>query len=334
MNDRDVIHSSLSIQSTEQFSDGGVFDNNSLRLGEIQKIIYPKDDDSRSKVFIEYNVYVQQLENGTGAGVLYTNCLLVNLLAGLADEFHYTLRVPKTPSLAELKEKKGLGFGSKVLILCLDGQRTRAYILGGVRDPRDERDKESKDLGHHLNFEFNGIGVFINKDGELTLTYKGKTLIDGKVDAKDEQVGTYFRLDEDGNALLSDKDGKNSLLIDHKNKKVIIKRDEAFELGEATDKMLLGESFRNAQKQKNNKLKSYFKTAKNLLQQAGTQLNTAGGAVAGPFMAAAAGPSMIAAAQLIIQVSTMMEQMGQAIGDFEDSASQKESFLSKRNKAD
>jgi hypothetical protein len=329
----DIVPSILAVSPRRgAHEDNNSFNNFFLRMGEVIEIMYPDDKRSRSKKFTEYRVLVQERSNGTGTGRVYENCLLMNPLGGIADFSSQTLRVDKDDD----RTKAGLGKGTKVLIQCINGEQNSAVIVGGLRDETDKRDEKSKDLGHHFVWHFNGIAIYIDKDGQLLLEYKGKTDIDGSVndDVSDDAKGSKAMFLKNGDIKLQTKDAKQLIHLDAENGKVIIQRDKGLEIGEATDEMLLGKSFRDNQKQLHDELKQYLGLAKNMMQQAGTQLNTAGGAVAGPFMAAAAGPSMIAAAQLLIQVSTIFDQMKQAIDDFELAGQDKNSYLSKKNKAD
>jgi hypothetical protein len=119
--------------------------------------------------------------------------------------------------------------------------------MGGVRDETDTDGKVKglddtavKDLGHHLYFNFNGISFYVDKDGQAALSYNGLTKIDGSTDVDKKNNGTALKLLKNGDARFSDKDNKNGIFIDHQNSKVVVKRDKAFELGDASDKMLLG----------------------------------------------------------------------------------------------
>lgn len=332
---RDIIPSHMGLAETPRWDDGGVFDDVRLRYGEVQEILYPDDEKNRSKKFVEYNVFVQYRDGGVGTGVIYTNVLLADGLGSLADSTHFTLRAPETPSIKD-KQDYGLGLGSKVLIACLNGERSNAYIISGKRDPTDDRDKKAKDLGHHFSWIFNGISAFINKDGEAELLYRGKTNIDGKVnkDVDSNAPNSKIQFLKNGNINLGTRENKQQVLLDNENGKVIIQRDKFLEIGDATDKMLLGETFRTNHKQMHDEMKQQFTIAKNLLQQAAIQLNTAGGSIAGPFLSAAAGSNLIAASQLLVQVSNVMGQLSQAIDDFEVNGEEKNSYLSKKNKSD
>lgn len=322
----DILPAFMAVGSIKPHHDGLSFDNTRLRVGEVTTIVYPDDKESRSKKFVEYHVLVQQRSNRTGNAKLYRNCLLMNPFAGLADRASFTLRADNAQNLT----KSGLGKGSKVMVLCANGETNNAYIIGGCRDQTDETDKKVKDLKHHLYFNFNGVSFFIDDDGQLFVTYNGKTGIDGKTDSNVDSnaPGSTLKFGKDGAIQIADKDAKNAVTIDHANKKVTIARDQAFELGDATDHMLLGESFRNAQQQLNNNLMGKLQALQGQLQAAGTALNAAVTPAPGaPLGLNGVGAALLAAAQTV-------NQMAQAIQQFEQSASQKNSFLSQKNKAD
>jgi phage baseplate assembly protein gpV len=329
---RNIIPSSLGIQVTPRHHDGDVFDNTRLRMGEVKEIVYPNDSKSLSKKFVEYSVFVQHRGGGTGLGKMYYHCVLSSSFGGFADQCHYTFRV-------DASVKKGeLGLGSKVLLLCINGEHSNAVIVGGLRDQSDKSGfggKEAKDLGHYFHFNFNGVSADIDKDGQFTLVYNGATKIDGTTSVDSSKTGTRFQLDKEGNARLGDKDDKNLLLIDHANSKVVIKRDTAFELGEATDYMLLGQSFRQAQQQMNNQLLALLNTLKGLLTAVGTAMTAAGASMVTPIAGAVlAAPQFTAAGTALVGATQTVGQMAQAIQTFEQAAGQKNSFLSQKNKAD
>ncbi len=325
---RTILPSHMGLTSTPQWSDGGVFDEWRIRYGEIQEIIYPDDDRSVSKKFTEYNVLVQFRDSGAGTALIFNNCLLSNMLGGLADHCEYTLRAPKTPSIKDSKNY-GLGLGNKVLIACLNGERSNAYIIGGKRDPQDGGD--DKDKGHHYSWLFNGIKAEVNKDGEYILTYTGMTKIDGKLDdsVDSKSPGSSLSMLKNGDMKLLTKDAKQLIHLDNVNGKLILKRDKALEIGDATDAMLLGKSFRDGHKQMHDKLKQLFGTAKDLAQQAGTQLSSAVSTAPGAPI-----PTVQSAGALLIGLSQVFNQMSQAIDAFEQGAQAKNSYLSKKNSSD
>lgn len=346
--------------------DGGSFDNLRLRLGEVQKVIPPKDKRSISKRVFEYDVYVQHRDNGTVVSKVYNNCYLSNPFAGLADKLHYTLRSEDSMS----QGSKRLGKGSKVLLLCLGGESINPVIIGGLRDPADAED--DPDLGHHLHFVFNGIDAFVNKDGELTITCKGASKLDGTAadSVETKLIGTSVQLLKTGNFKVSTGDGKQTLLIDRKNQltelrcegdgstqfikidfangKIQTTADKAWELavsngrasikskgvdvGDATDAWMLGTTYRQAEGVMNKKLSAMLQTLQALVQTVGTALTSAGGSmvvpIVGPIVAA---PQVTASGAALTAASQIITQMQQAIDAFEQDANK---YLSSKNKTD
>jgi hypothetical protein len=308
LGDGTVIPSHLEIESTPSYSAGDVFSNVRLRFGEVQKVIYPKDADSRTKQFIEYNVYVQERSHGTGNGRLYKHCLLINPLAGLADKAMWTLR--GSNSIAD-KKKNRRGNGSKVLLLCVNGETSNAVIIGGLRNQDDKADIDVSKP--QMETVFNGIAFKINDDGEFSLTFNGPTDIDGKLrdDIDKKTVGASITFTKEG--------------------KIVVKENQALEIGEATDKFPLFSTYRDAEHNMFQSLQQGITNMATKLTTAAIALNTAGAAVAGPFMAAAAGPQLInASAQLNLAVAEL-QKMAQSISEFEAKADQ---YLSKKNKND
>ncbi len=322
----DVVPSFLGVEQTPRFYDGNNFDNYRLRIGEVQEVVYPDNKISKTKRFVEYRVLVQQRGNRTGVGKMYESCHLLNPLAGLADRAFFTLRADKSQN----RDKSGLGKGSKVLIACVNGETNNAYIIGGTRDQTDT-DEKLKDLGHVAYFNFNGMSFFVDADGQLVITYNGKTDIDGKtnsnVDAK--ATGSTIKFGKDGALLMADADAKNGIFVDHANGKVKIPREKGFEIGGATDKMLLGSSYRKAQKQLHTNIQVQFNKLQALLVAAGAAMTSAS-AVPAAFGVAPTGfaPAGVA----LTQAAGVAAQVAQLIQQFEQTAGQTTDFLSDLDK--
>lgn len=331
LGDGTVLPHFLGVNRTPRHDPGPAFDNISLRLGEVKEIVWPDDPRSRSKRLVEYRVYVEQRVNGTGNGRMYENCLLANPFGGLADRASWTLR-----AAASDRSKASRTLGSKVLLLCVNGENAAPVIVGGMRDPRDEGDDGTKsEPTHQLDVTFNGVKITVNGDGEFVLTYGGKTDADGTTQVSEDVAGAFVKLDRDGGVTVSDGTGKNSVRVNHKDGKVQIARDQAFELGEATDHMLLGESYRKAQQELHDKLQAQLQTLQQLVVVASTALNAAGTAMQTPVTGAVAAATPIAGAGAAFQaVGAAAGNMRQALADFEQAAAQKNSFLSKKNSSD
>jgi hypothetical protein len=345
---RDILPSHLDVHETPRYHDGDVFNNTRLRMGEVQEIVYPNEAKSLSKKFVEYSVYVQhRSRTGTSVGKMYNHCVLVSTFGGVADQFHFMLRADTTPSTKK-KGSNGLGLGSKVLLLCINGEHSNAVILGGLRDQSEKKsgfgDKEAKDLGHYAYFNFNGVAAYIDNDGQFLLSYNGKTKVDGTTDVDKKSRGTRMAFLKDGSWNINTRDPNDPennqeqfIFLDHANHNTVhqakdswtlqvggpakVKADSGLKVGDATDHMLLGESFRQEQKAMHSQLK-------NLLQQAAVQLNSAGINMGTPISGAVqAGPQIVAAANLILAAANVIDA-------FEQKASAKNSFLSQNNQSD
>lgn len=200
----------------ESSDENSQLDNHLLRMGHVQKIIYPEDERSLTRRFIEYDVLVQHVGNGTAVTKLYQNCLMMNSMAGMADKFVWTLRPSPEQSLKDSQDKLGVDYGSTVLLLCLNGQESQALIIGGIRNDQDS-DKGTKPLGTHLEFVFNGVALKINDDGSWSVQYLGKSQPDGTRDpaVAIENVGTEVKVSQDGNFTVQTRNGTQSVVINH-----------------------------------------------------------------------------------------------------------------------
>ena len=328
------IPSFLSSVTEYSLSDNGLFNNFLLRIGEVKEIILPDSKQSLSKRTIEYNVAVQHKDYRLNTGYVrtYNNCIVFNLFGGLADKMVYTLRADSQQN----KNKDGLGEGSKVLLLCINGEHAQAVIIGGVRDANDlaEEKQKAKELGHHFQLLFNGIEYFINKEGEFSLTYNGKSKADGKKEdgVSDSAIGSKISLLKDGNISLFTKDKAEEITIDHPNKKILLKAKQGIKIGEATDSLLKGTTFRNQQQRLHNQMVSTLSTLQGNITTAAVALTSAGASMATPVSGAvAAGPQITAAATALNLASQAIAQLSSAISSFEGSASQ---YLSKNNSSD
>lgn len=191
-------------------------DNVKLRFGEVKRVIRPKDPDSYSKQFYEYDVLVQQYDNGAAAHRLYHNCKVVNVFAGLADHTMATLRASDDQGV-------DLGNGSRVFILCVEGNDARAVIIGGPQQARDLSE------GIHFESEFNGVCFQVHDDGAWTLTNKGKTDAKGNAHKdRDEGAGTTVKVKANGNFSVATPGNKCRVSVDHKAGTINIESSDEF----------------------------------------------------------------------------------------------------------
>ncbi len=197
----------------------GALSNTLLRVGQVQEILFPEDEGNVSKQFIEYSVLVQHRANGTAVTKMYHHCLAIDQLAAVADFDYTTFRADNVATKEDGSQFRP-GNGAHVVLLCLNGESNNALILGGLR--HSEAPKDKKVDGHHRHLRFNGVDLVISKDGELTLTYLGAQKADGtKAEGvEDVALGTFVKISKDGNVHVSDKEGKNRVLLDHATGKI------------------------------------------------------------------------------------------------------------------
>lgn len=328
LSDGSVVPSFLGVKNTSKGVHlKNLYNNVCLRVGEVRDIIYPDDERSLSKQFLEYTVQVYQKTNGDpGTSTFYSNCLVSNLFGGGADNFTYTLRATKKYT----NNETGLGNGSKVLLLCIDGETINAIIVSGILT-KEFNDQQSEDDGHNLKLNFNGIAVQVNDDGELTVTFNGATDNDGKV-IDDSGQGSTLSLTKDGSIVLAHDD--ESIKIDHQNNQININsssnttiKSSGLLVGDATDNMMLGSTYREAQS-----------TLNSTLIGALSSFSTYLGIFAGQMTAlAAGGVTPVTSAQVAAIGATMepallaINQAVQAIQQFEAKAS---TYLSDKNLSD
>lgn len=224
--------------------DGGAFGNVRLRVGEVQAIYWPTDDKNISKTFVEYDVFVQHRSSGTAASKMYNHCIALDRFGGLADTGTSTYRPDPAAARKNTKREPVPGQGSKVLLLCINGENHNAVIIGGIRDMN--ADKDVKEAGHHLHWRFNGIDLSISKDGELVLEYQGAQKADGSLEDSVDQAatGTTITISKNGNVEIADavQDGddvvaKNIILLDHENNKVQVTADSEVDVIAPTVKL-------------------------------------------------------------------------------------------------
>lgn len=188
-----------------------------LRMGRIIKIHAPGTPTCRNKKFFEYDVLVDDgSENNPSTRFTLSHCWMISQFGGAADHSSWTPRVLQERSLKhDFVDEKSYGHGSRVLVLCINGSGFGGIILGGVQHTL-KKDGDSTALGHHLLWEFNGIRANVDKDGQLHVTYNGKTLETGLPDnVSADVVGTGVHMLQDGGLKVNTKDEEQFIFVDH-----------------------------------------------------------------------------------------------------------------------
>lgn len=196
------------------------YQNSSLRVGIIKETYGIKDDKNLSKLVPEYDVIVFEQNEDRGSTVItYKNCMAASALGSIADFFEANLRKMKKKTSKGLTPSLGGQNGAVVLILCLDSMSEKGIIVGALTHP--DRKTSLVDTDPHLEGEYNGVNIKVEKDGSTTLTFKGATDNDGKI-TDTSQGPTVMKIEKDGSYQINhktitqrlDKKGMASLTAD------------------------------------------------------------------------------------------------------------------------
>lgn len=218
-----VIPDYLSDGTDNSYYAGSAFSSVRMIMGEVQEIVQPTDPRNVNKRVAEYSVWCAMYENGTYASRLISNVVAMDMFgSGVADFLDFTYRGAKSANVADGNNQLGYGLGSKVLLMAINGNRNNYIIVGGIRNSKSN--PISADLGHHLDFSFQGVTANVNNSGELTISYTGAQNIDGTLrsDVDQDAVGTTIQFQKNGSLIILDKDSKESILIDRPNGKIQI----------------------------------------------------------------------------------------------------------------
>lgn len=181
------------------------YNNFSLKTGIILKTYELDDEDNISKISVEYDVLANDQQGNRGtAPILFKKCMCLESFGGVADFFESKLRGASKDEVrrdGEIEKSDG----SLVLLLCINGSEDRAIIVGSVKHPA-RKTVLTKEAGIHMEGEYNGVNWQVNKDGELTVTFKSASSIkDGKVEYQDEEAGgSFIKVDKTGSIDLND----------------------------------------------------------------------------------------------------------------------------------
>ena len=197
-----ILPSSLLQFAEKEYYSGfsNALNNTALRMGVVKNVSYPDDKTNLEKSAPEYDVLVFQQDSDKGViPITYRNCVTMDMFGGVSDFFEFVKGEPtdKTANKLDLDD------GSYVLLLCIDGTASRGVILGAL--PHHNRKSTlPKTKAKHLEGEYNGLRIKINDDGELTMTFKGKTDTKGKPTTT--TGGSQIKMEKDGSIELNTRD--------------------------------------------------------------------------------------------------------------------------------
>lgn len=299
---RDVLPSVFRVQRANPHRSHASRVNNDgrLRFGVVVAAYDPQDDQNFSKKVYEYDVEVLVSNGQTIAtSVVYPRCRLDTRFGGLADKCVWAPRVQVKNKDGSIKEP-----GSQVLLECVNGLTRQAVIIGGM-EPTDI-DEQSQDFkkGPRFQWQYNGVDILINKDGEVTLTRLGPTTNEGKPkDDNDKKVKASLQLDKDGQVIVKTGDDKQVITMSLDDGKIVIDADKGVEinvqsgkvvtmstgveLGGSSEHLILGDNYISAED-------SFMQAFSTFLNQLSGVAGTLSGAVIEPAVIAAA-PQLTAA---------------------------------------
>jgi hypothetical protein len=162
----------------------------SLRTGTIIAVHEPK----KSGDVFSYDVLVNHSNGVRTTNITYYNVRMASMFGGVADFCKWIPRL-------ENRKDDGLTLSNQVLLMCINGNSREAVIIGGIDHPAGTGDS-SFGNSFYLDFEYNGVNVFIDEEGQFQITRRGKTTASGKVADGEEHPNATYQLTKDGEHLL------------------------------------------------------------------------------------------------------------------------------------
>lgn len=325
--DGTVLPSYLS-SSVMGHEEGSPLRQNSVQLmeGEVKELVPPTDDRSLTRTYNEYRVAVQHRDGSAAAVVDFPNCLVLNQFGGASDSVKFALRADPTDATGT----NVLAKGARVLVLCVDGNASQAYIIGAIR-----ADQTPDPEGLFYEFEYNGVKFAIGNEGQVKLSFNGATDIDGK---SVEDVGeTSVKIAQNGTLTIATPD--QTLTLDKDSKEIRLQSGDSLtvhnngvKLGGGGESMLKGSTYRQQEQSLHQTLMTQLTTVMTLATTASAALSSAAGMMVTPVVGAImAAVPMAAAATAMASMVQAIAQMTVAITQFE---AQSVSYLSTKHDLD
>jgi len=232
-----VLNSALLSQEDAEMvsAHNATYKNFGLKAGIVTKVYESDDESNLSKLGPEYDVLViEQDADRSISAIQYKNCIMADTFGSIADFFEYKLR-------AQTKEEGDSGRnpekqnGAIVLMLCLDGASEKGIILKALKHP-SRKETLDKDKDIHMQGEFNGLNVTVDKDGAFKLTFKGPRDNDGEYSKKDKEAGTFLEIDKAGNVALDmNNDKETSVKVSKEDEKITTTSEKETEINAGKD---------------------------------------------------------------------------------------------------
>lgn len=221
--DGTVLPSYLDMGWAPRGGPSGSMSDTTLRLGEVVAAYSPnspenKNPATKNKQWV-YVVNVSHRDGSDERSVVPYRCTMAGLFGGVGDRMRYSVRT--TPTRKDGSAKNGLfSKGARVLVLCINGDKSNAVIVGSVRH---DDDKSAESDQTFFDFEFNGVKASIDADGALTLKVPGATKLDGTPDDNRDKnnKGSAVTFAKDGTISITDGDG-DTVTVSPKDKSIAV----------------------------------------------------------------------------------------------------------------
>jgi phage baseplate assembly protein gpV len=189
-----------------------------LRVGEVVEAIPPnspdnKDPSTKGRQWV-YIVNVDYRDYDGSRQLVPYRCTVMDTFGGRADHIRHTVRPVDVPT------EEYFGFGDQVLVLCPNGDKGVALIVGGMRH-RDAQEADPSTTFY--DFLFNGVHFSVDVDGQVKVEVLGATKPDGSpADTRDKNnKGSFVTFDKAGNIAVSDANG-DTVTISPKDKSITV----------------------------------------------------------------------------------------------------------------
>ena len=224
-----ILPAGLFSEGTDSFSGHDHnYKNFGIKAGIIINCYEADDKKNLSQSVPEYDVAViEQNENASQNVITYQNCPAAEMFGGISDFFEFKYRKQTKTDKKGNEKTFNLQNGSQVLIACLNGSAEKAVIIGALKHPK-RKSKLTKDAEHSMAGEFNGISVNIDKEGALSISFKGATDTDGKP-LKEKIGGSYLKIEKDGSLSFGD-GNKETIRLDKDKKTISIQSEKSMSL--------------------------------------------------------------------------------------------------------
>lgn len=178
-------------------SQKNILKNTNLKIGTIIAVRYVDSDDksgvqssqsvdSKGSLQDAYEtVYDVRVDENTYRPVMVNGCRALKPFWGVNNYFEVIHESAKTAAtFTESSPIPGVGMfvqspdtmvGARCVVLYIEGQPTAPVIVGFLTHPA-RKSKIAKEQEHHLEFEFQGLKVSVDKDGAFTLLAQGPLL--------------------------------------------------------------------------------------------------------------------------------------------------------------